>query len=130
MTHVERKTFDAVVRIIQPFFTETGWSGGLRSFANLPPLLGWEILDLWPELRGDAQNFSPTFAEMLDLADEEGTVDGYVIEFERGDCRVTLDAITVRVDDMDDFLDLVVGTRPDTADWVDEDRQFLHLWWD
>ena len=130
MTHVERKTFDAVVRIIEPFFSDPSWMGGIREFKGLTPSLGRWVLDLWPELREDRQNFAPSFEEMLDWAGEEGTVGGYVVEFEREDCRVSLDGLTVRVDDKESLVDLLVATQPDDTYWVDEEGQFLHLWWD
>ena len=130
MTHVERKTFDAVVRIIEPFFADDDWTGGIRRFYGLTPSLGWWILDLWPELREDRQNFAPSFEEMLEDADEDGMVDGYVVDFERADCRVTLDGLAFRVDDMTRLVDLLVHAHPDDTYWADEDHEFLHLWWD
>ena len=130
--NVSRETYDRVASMLEPFFTTAGfsmkpeparWSGGTRHIGLVPASVARDILTAWPALAEDRQNYSPTMAEMVGIAEPNGFVSGYLVAWDRDDRRVTFDTIHLAPE----HRALLEALQPDELQVLGEG---LRAWWD
>lgn len=123
-------------------------TGGLTHFekATIPQLR--ELLENgYVDLDGN-HNSSPSVREILDMANRIGyqnlTLNGYIVSAKRGDCRISIDGITVYNNQLKAIGKVEQegpqGMNPETlellsnwaksADEVDRNFNSVYLWWD
>lgn len=131
--HYTPEDLDEIRKITGPF--SSGESGDYRRFSNLPLAALKELADEdLLELR-DRQNEGPSIKYILGLEETlqgaDITVDGYVIFPPREDQRITVDAITVDLNDCyTPHAEDLMEELGETADEFSEENNIYYMWWD
>jgi hypothetical protein len=117
----------AARKLLEPYFRRA--LGDLDYFRDVPADVITAVADaLPPETLDNAQNDSPTFAELVLLAQElpHATVCGYLVAETRSDERVSLEEIAWR-GKRNAMPPLILEHRPDI---VRAQGGYVRCWWD
>lgn len=121
---ITEEKFAAILDIISPYFTKPeDWFGGVQRFDSAPVQALRQVLEIVPELGDDRQNDAPTFAHLVQMAEPNGRLFGYIVKYERDDCRVSVDAILTTVDHLEEIQSFF-------PDEVNHDDKSVYAWWD
>lgn len=130
--HYTPEDLDEIRRIIN--FDGGTRVGGYQSFRGLPLAKLQELADKDLLELGDYQNDGPTIKYILDLEETlpgaNITVDGYVIFPPREDQRISVDAITVDLNDCyTPHAEDLMEDLGKTADEYDVEDGVYYMWW-
>ena len=131
--HYTPEDLDELRRIISPYSSVN--SGDYRRFKDLPLAKLQELADKdLLELR-ESQNDGPSISYILGLEETlpgaNITVDGYVIYPPREDQRVSVDSITVDLNDCTvPHAEDLIADLGKTADKYNEENNIYYMWWD
>lgn len=108
--------------------------GGIKRFTRLATsgvneLERLNLIDI-----NERQNNAPSIAEFQKFANEHPnnniSFDGYTVVPERNDCRISIDAIQMSLNDYQDLSDFVELCKGHTPDELNTENNQLRAWWD